>query len=206
MSLSPAPQQGPESRRTKDDLQGHPCLMPVPAGVSAQALPIKMALVFLVTFYSIKLHLVLINRFTLLLAKTFLWLPVVPRIRCEVLPMAFKAHELLSFPPAPFQAGAYSLTRLGLPGLIPPSSNICSCFLPTYRTRHMLFHLFVQRIPAPTSGLSSNAASSKQTPLNSPQSKLFPFSSFLQVFEKQTYQYACVYTSELNVFSLPTTS
>lgn len=70
----------------------------------------------------------------------------------------------------------------------------------------MLFLLFVQRISAPTSGLSSNAASSKKTPLNYPQSKLLPFSSFLQVFEKQTYQHACVYTSELNVFFLATMS
>lgn len=44
--------------------------------------------------------------------------------------MACKAHVLLSFSAAPYQPGPSLLTTLSLPGLIFPSSNTCSSFLP----------------------------------------------------------------------------
>lgn len=119
-----------------------------PSGLSAQALPIKMAFVFLVTFYSIKLHLVLMSQFTLLFAKTVLWLPVVPRTRGRAPPMASEAQVLSSFPPAPCsQAPTCSPDSVSQAlFLLPRIYAAVSCL----RTRHMLFLLFVQQIPAPT--------------------------------------------------------
>lgn len=103
MSLSAAPEQGPESGRTKDTHQQPP----LPSAV-------KMASVFLVTFNSAQLYLVLTNRIILPpCLKPFCGF-MVP-ITCKPLPMAGKAHVLLFFSSVSFQLGLPCSPHFSLP-------------------------------------------------------------------------------------------
>lgn len=100
-----------------------------PSAPSAQALPIKMASVFLITFDSIQPHLVLIKRITLIPCSK----PTAcsgAQIRCKILPVACEAWVLLPSSPATFSQTRPCSPHSHLPGLIFPSLSMCSSLLP----------------------------------------------------------------------------